>query len=386
MKILLATTSHVSAILVKGQGAWLKSKGNEVIFSSSEGEKADAFVKEEKLIYEPINFSREINVINDFSCLVQCIKVLKKHKPDVVNAGTPKAGLLYMIASFLCGIEVRIFTLRGLRSSSLSGFKKVLMRFFEKLSCYLAHKVIAISPSLKEEAMEIKLVKNPNKIVVIGKGSSNGVDLNRFTINSTVKNSSTKILIQLNLDSAIFKFGYIGRLVKDKGVEELISAFTGLRDTSKLPMVLLLIGDYEKENSISDEYIDIIKKDKNIIEIGYSNDIPTYAYLIDVLILNSYREGFGNVVIEAAAMETPAIVSDIPGARDTVENGVTGFLVKPKSVDALGLQMQKYLYDKKLVKQHGVNARKRVETFFENKLIWEEQEKVYKKGLQEKPT
>src|SRR5690554_1575200 len=89
MKILLATTSHVSAILVKGQGAWLKSKGNEVIFSSSEGEKANAFVKEEKLIYEPINFSREINVINDFSCLVQCIKVLKKHKPDVVNAGTP---------------------------------------------------------------------------------------------------------------------------------------------------------------------------------------------------------------------------------------------------------------------------------------------------------
>lgn len=381
MKILLATTSHLSTVLVKGQGAWLKSQGHEVIFSSSKGEKAYELTAEEKLLYEPINFSREISIKNDFYCLIQCIKVLKKHRPDVVNAGTPKAGLLYMIASWLCGTKLRIFTLRGLRSSSLNGTKRFIVIFFEKLSCACAHKIIAISPSLKDEAIKIKLVDKPNKIIVIGKGSSNGVDLSRFTINEKVRKSTRRISKQLGLDEHVFKFGYIGRLVKDKGVEELIRAFIDFKISSNKSMVLLLIGDYEEDNAISENYIDMIKNNESIIKVGYSDEIPSYANLIDVLILPSYREGFGNVVIEAAAMKTPAIVSDIPGARDTVENGVTGFLVKPKSVEALGLEMKKYFYDRELVKQHGINARKRVEDFFENKLIWKEQEKIYNQKL-----
>ena len=378
MKILLATTSHLSAVLIKGQGKWLKNQGHEVIFSSSFGRKVNELITEEKVIFERINFSREINIVNDFYCLLQCVRILKKHKPDVVNAGTPKAGLLFMVASWLCGTKNRVFTLRGLRSTSLIGSKKKIVRFFEVISCRCANKIIVISPSLRDEAIKIKLVNKPSKMVVLGIGSSNGVNLEHFTINDKIKRNSFEIQNRLSLDEYTFKFGYIGRLVKDKGVEELIDAFMSLKNRSPRSIALILVGKYEKDNGISEIYKNIIKNEESIIEIGYSNEIPCFANIIDVLVLPSYREGFGNVVIEAAAMKTPAIVSNIPGACDTIENGVTGILVQPKSIIELEKAMNRYLNDKELVKQHGENGRTRVENFFDNKFIWEEQEKIYK--------
>lgn len=375
MKILLAVTSHLSAVLVRGQGKSLSAKGHTVIFSSSKGDAQKKLVMEEKLLYEEVDFVRDISLKNDVVSLYQCIKILKRHKPDVVNAGTPKAGFIYMLAAFICNIKVRIFTLRGIRSSSLSGYKKSVVWFMEWMSCLLSHRVIAISPSLKEEAIRLKLVNKTRKVKVIGKGSSNGVDLNMFSDKSILKDDLKKIKSKYGIDG--FVFGFIGRLVKDKGVEELIEAFIKVKRNSRRNIYLMLVGEFEVDNCISQNTINLINSDDSIICVGHTDNVPLFASLIDVLILPSYREGFGNVVIESAAMGTPAIVTDIPGARDTIVDGVTGFLMKPKCVEDLETLMIRYLLDFSLKDIQGESAKTRVKKFFDREVIWREQEALY---------
>ena len=375
MKILLSTTSNTSIVLLKGQGAFLRNKGYEVIYSTNEGIRARNLISEEDLFFAPIPFSREINFFNDIYCLILACKILIKYKPNIVNAGTPKAGLIYMLASKIMGIKVRIFTLRGLRSNTLKGLKGKLVQLFEKISCSCATNIIAISPSLKEEAIRLNL-SSPNKIIVFLKGSSNGVDLKRFNISEEIIAKANTKKKECTFSDHVFIFGYIGRITKDKGIEEMIIAFEKLSQIYDIK--LLLVGPFEEENKINIDCIEKIKHNRDIIEIGYTSDIPLYSYMFDVLILASYREGFGNVVIEAAAMGTPAIVSDIPGAKDSIENNETGLLIKPKNSDSLYASMKFYIENREIVKLHGQNARKRVEKYFANEIIWTEQDRFYR--------
>jgi len=378
MRILISTTSNQSTVLIKGQGQFLRNKGHEVIYSTNDGIKAQNFIHEENLIFAPVPFSREINFFNDIYCLILACKILVKYKPNIVNAGTPKAGFIYMLAAKIVGIKIRIFTLRGLRSDTLKGVKRQLVRLFEKISCSCATNIIAISPSLKEEAIRLKL-SYPDKINVFLKGSSNGVDLTRFHISDDIIARAKEKKKEWNISDGTFIFGYIGRIVKDKGIEELVAAFEKLQQIYNTKM--LLIGSFDEEGAISIFCMEKIKQNKNIIVIDYTSDVPLYCYLLDVLILPSYREGFGNVVIEAAAMGVPAIVSDISGAKDTIENNETGLLIEPKNADSLLVSMKYYAENRELARLHGQNAKKRVENYFANEMIWNEQEKLYKKLL-----
>lgn len=373
MKILLATTSHVSVLLLKGQFKYLKQAGMDVHFCSSYSELAERSVLSEGAVFHPINFSRTISPLKDLLCLFQCIKLLLKLKPNIINVGTPKAGLLFMIAGFLTGIKIRIFTLRGLRSIEMTGFIKSVMLMMEKLSIKLSTCTVCISPSLKQYVIdEFNVIES--KVYVFGKGSSNGVDLKRFNFNNIDPDRVNQLTSEFNLDESKITLGYVGRMVNDKGLRELIDAFTSLGDNAQL----ILIGDTGEEDVLSSEYFDKININKQIHYLGPKSNVEDFYPLFDVLILYSYREGFGNVVIEAAALGVPSIVSNIIGARDTIIDNETGWLVEAKNSNLLKNKLLELISDKNRLLEAGIKAREFATLNFSNEQVWQDQLFLYK--------
>lgn len=381
MKLLIAVTSPLSYLLVKGQGRFLRNQGVEVFFVSEDDGQIGSKVGEEHMTFEPIRISRNISLGSDFKALCAAIKLLYKVRPDIVNASTPKAGLIFMIASVFSPRTIRIFTLRGLRSDTLTGFKKTVIRLTEKLSCGIAQKVIVISPSLRDHAVAHNIVSK-SKTVVFGKGSSNGVDINRFARNEENETKGRELRNRYGIPSGGVVFGFVGRLVKDKGVVETVKAF--LKLSKQLPKIYLVIaGKFENDDSLPDEIVSHMTASNNIYLLGHQTDVPALMTIFDVLVLASYREGFGNVAIEASSMELPVIVSNIPGVRDTIEEHQTGLLVPPRDVNALSAAMKKYALDRELRVEHGLRGRQRVEKYFSSLIIWKEQLKLYKKLISE---
>lgn len=376
MKILIAVTSHVSYRLVEGQIRYLTGKGHSVYFVSSYNTSVSTSVRSEGGNYRPIEMEREMHPFRDLIALLKIISLLYRIKPDVVNASTPKAGLLFMIAAKLAfTLKLKtIFTLRGLRSETLKGFKYRLIKNMETLSCSLADKVIVISPSLRDHAIKEGILSD-KKGVVIGLGSSNGININRFTNKMTLSEVS-KMRVAHNIPAQSLVYGYVGRIVVDKGIVELYNAFCKFKNRQDNAF-LLLIGSYDEVDGIPDEVIKEIRANKNILLLDYVRNIEDFFPLMDVFILFSHREGFGNVVVEAASMGIPAIVSDIPGLRDTIENHHTGLLAQPRNSDDLKAQMETFFLNRQLIKEYGENARVRVEKFFNNESIWEGQEAQY---------
>ena len=373
-RLIIALSDPFCLAFIKGQAKYMKERGFEVYLFCPKGYDIEKFAIQEECVFVEIPYKREMSVLSDMKCLYMTYRKIREINPDIINAGTPKAGLLCMLAGKIAGTKIRIFTLRGLRSITLKGHRKNIIRISEKISCLCASRIIAISPSLKEEAIRLHL-SSPHKFSVLLKGSSNGVDLKRFYANNELITKAEMKKKELNISPCSFIFGYVGRIVKDKGIEEVVLAFEKLQELYDIK--LILVGPYEANNPVSHFIVEKIKNNDDIIDVGYSDDIPLYSLLMDIIILASYREGFGNIVIEAAAMGTPAIVSNVPGARDSIVHNETGLLIEPKNIDSLFASMKYYIENQEIVKIHGLNGKKRVEEFFVNELIWKEQEKIY---------
>ena len=348
------------------------NNGYKVAVFSSKGSEILKLQKKEKFILFEIYFVREINLIKDFYALISTVISLYKFRPDIVNSGTPKAGILLMIASFIIRTPIRIFTFRGLRSETLTGSKKHIVRFMEKASCLLSTHVIAISPSLKLQLENESIVKK-GKCIVLAKGSSNGVDINRFSLNNPDLNFDNKIKSVSNE----YVIGYVGRLVLDKGLMELYQAFLRLKSYCQIKLVI--IGGYEYQNKLPVDFINNLEHDKNVEMLGEIIDVENYYPSFDVLVLPSHREGFGNVILEAAAMNIPSIASNIPGIQDAVEDHVTGLLFKVHSESDLYLKLKYYFDNPEIRKKHGIDAQYRAKKYFSNKNIWNEQLEFYRK-------
>jgi glycosyltransferase involved in cell wall biosynthesis len=326
MRILFATSAPVSILLLKGQGHFNKSKGAEVFFASSRDAKYLPTILEEGFEFKELAIEREIALVRDFKAVLAAIKIIKEVKPDVVNASTPKAGLIFMIACFFTNVRMPIFTLRGLRSSTLPGLKGLVVRTTERLSCLLAKKVIVISPSLLAYAVANKIV-NRKKAIVIGKGSSNGINVSKFNPDALDPKTTLELKTEWGIPQNAFIFGYLGRIVQDKGVVEMYHSFQMIKDNN---IFLVLVGDYEVDDAIPEEIYEEMCNDVQVRIIPFSNNVPLVISTFDVLILFSYREGFGNVALEASCMGKPILVSNIVGLCDTVEHEVTGFKITSK--------------------------------------------------------
>src|SRR5690625_2965848 len=232
-------TTPRSIKLMEGQLSYLDKSGYNVTVVSSPGLKLNEAVEKEGVNIKAIEMERDISLLKDFVSLVKITLYFLKLKPDICNAGTPKAGLLGMIGAWLTRVPNKIYTIRGLPFETSKGFKKKILILKEKIACFFADKVICISPSLKKKVIELNIT-NKEKIHVFGKGSSNGLQLDKFQNSIELRKKVKEIKTEYNFDEYNFIFGYVGRINSSKGINELVIAFESLQERYKKIALLLI--------------------------------------------------------------------------------------------------------------------------------------------------
>ncbi|RIN15159.1 glycosyltransferase family 1 protein [Mammaliicoccus vitulinus] len=370
-KIFQLITVSKSVYLLKGQIEYLRENNIDMQLVSSKGKELKKYSPN---IVHKVDMNRDISIIKDIISLLKLIILFIKEKPYVVNAGTPKAGLLGMMASFITKRPYRVYTVRGLRLETVSGVKYKILYLMEKIAMYCATDIIAISESLKNRIIELNL--NSNKpITVFGNGSSNGLNLNEYRKENNKLDSNLMSEIQ-----GQFIVGYVGRIVKDKGIEDLLKAFKLLENRFN-KVKLMLIGSIEEGNSVSKSDLNYIMENENIIYIDHVEDPVKYYNNMDVFIFPTYREGFGNVSIEAQSVGVPVITYDVTGAKDTVLNNQTGFIVEAGNYKEIANKIEKLINDETLKKKFGENGERWVKSHFSNEIIWKDMIKFYEKKM-----
>lgn len=328
---------------------YMSTAGFDVLMVSSAGKEWHDVLKSEKNIRkEIIPFTRKITPIKDLYCIWLLYQLFKKEKPDIVHSHTPKAGLLSMIAGWLAGVPVRIHTLAGLPYVSRSKGQKRLLVFMEKLTFRFAHEVWPNANSLKDFIIKEKLV-DPDKVKIIGHGSSNGVDLNVFNRDKLQENHLVAATMRLTPAEDEFLILAVGRLVKDKGIANLVEAFIQSKIVNRSKLVLL--GDFEQDlNPLEKKTINQINDHPKIVHVPWTDHVAYYLALSDVLVHPSHREGFPNVLLEAGAMCCPVICSDIDGNKELAVHMKTALVFPVAQVAALKEAME-FAFVKRAVMQ-----------------------------------
>lgn len=379
-KILIGVSSSFCANFLKGQIAFLTTNGFKVVIVSAPGEEISMLAKKENAELITVPFTKRISPVTDFFQLIRIVRILRKEKPDIVNAGNPKSGFLIMLACYLTGFKHTVFTMHGLLSDNQKGFFRRVITLTEKISCSIPQTVIVVSHSLKEHAVQ-RGILNPDKATVIAKGSSNGIDLTVFSKSQEIAGHAMEMRKRFGLSDKNIIIGYIGRLSKDKGIDILFEAFNTL--ITRYPSLRLVIaGPLIPEHPITARYLDQLYHDEKVIYLGKLLDVRPVYELIDMLVLPSYREGFPNVLIEAAAMEVPVIATDIAGCRDAVKRNVNGELFEKGNAVQLADFIRKLIDNPELRKQYGISGRVFVEENFASEKIWDGQLDLYRRLLE----
>ena len=357
-KIIRACTVPQSLGFVKGMLPDL-CKQYEVVLLSSPGEQMDQITKEYGVKGIGIPMERHISLFKDIRALVKIIMVFRKEKPTMVHSMTPKAGMLCMIAAWVAHVPVRVHTFTGLVFPTSIGIKRKVLMATDYLTCACATHVIPEGEGVKNDLQNNGITKKPLK--VLGYGNVRGIDLNRFSYRPDV------VLLANSIKKEnVFTFVFVGRIVKDKGINELCKAFDKLSCISL--MRLILIGRYEDSlDPISNETREIIARNDSIEVVGpqYGDDLIAYYAAADCFVMPSYREGFPNTVLEAGAMGLPSIVTDINGSREIVKDGVNGLIVPPRNVDRLYDAMREMVQASDDRQRMAGNARKMIADRFE---------------------
>lgn len=374
----VAVTAPVSMAFFQGQLDFLCQAGFEIVVICSPGWDSPAGIR-----YYPIPMKREISLLSDLQSLLRLIRLLMKLKPDLINAGTPKAGLLGMLAAYLCRVPVRVYTCHGLRLETLAGIKRLILTMTEKVAAFCAQRVICVSPSLREKVVQQGLAPL-TKTVVIGAGSCNGIDLAKFSPVTDAGTQADPLHHYGTIAPDAAFIGFVGRLTRDKGIYELISAFATLKKNFS-NLYLLLVGGFEAGDPVSDEVRDKIDRDERIINLGEVADPLPYYQMMKILVLPTYREGLPTVLLEAGAMGIPVVATRATGCIDIVHDGETGLLVDIGDVNALTAKLELLLQDEGLAKKLGHNARKRMNELYRQELVWENIANFYWRLLSQQP-
>jgi lipopolysaccharide/colanic/teichoic acid biosynthesis glycosyltransferase/glycosyltransferase involved in cell wall biosynthesis len=383
MKVITVVTVATSAwSLLRGQLAWLQQRGHHITLVTSPGDVFKATLEREEVNGCAVEMEREINPRKDWVSLKELISVFKREKPDVINVSTPKAGLLGGIAGVISAVPVRIYTLRGLRMETARGPKRMVLWLAEWIACACAHKVVCVSPSLRDRAVELRLVSS-RKAVVLGGGSSNGVLAQRFEPTPERSVNAMNIRHELGILESSIVYGFVGRFTRDKGILELLDAFLTV-STDHPEAKLLLVGDFETGDPIPDNARQQLEQHPSIICTGFVQDTSPYYHVLDVLVLPSHREGFPNVPLEAASAAKAVITTNATGARDAVVDGVTGLIVPVGDAKALGRAMIQLLLKPEQTIAFGHVGRERILREFTPEVIWHELEILFLTTLQER--
>ena len=326
-----------------------------------------------------IPMEREISPIKDFVALVRLIRLFRRLRPDAICAGTSKASLLGLMAARIVRVPARIYMLHGLRLETSHGVKRWILAQVEKLTSFCAHRVMCISPSLREAYAKMKLAPR-EKLYVLGHGSSNGVNPARFLPTPEMRRQTAELRSAWEVTEETPLIGFLGRFVKDKGVTDVIDAFDLV--LKECPQVrLLMVGEFESGDPVPDSYVERIKTDKRIIWPGFADEPGAYYLAMDVLAFPTYREGFGNVAIEAGMASKPVVVYNATGAVDTVRDGVTGMVVPLRDHVALAKALLAYVKDKDLRLRHGASNLEMAQRDFRPEIIWQGLEQQFRELL-----
>lgn len=315
-----------------------------------------------------VKMSRTISPLADFRAFSEILKIIKEGDFDIVQYVTPKAALLGSVASWRTKVPVRLYLMWGLYYVTQTGFKKFIFKTIEKIVCKCSTAIAPDSKGNVELAVEEGLCK-ADKIGVVGQGSANGVDTERFDP-VRLSEDGKRIRNELNIPEEAKVFGSIAAIVRDKGVNELIEAFDAV-SKSNPDAYLLYIGQTTEKDPVKDSTLETMKNNPKIMHLGWQTEPEIYLAAMDVFVLPTYREGFGVVNVEASAMALPVISTDVPGPQESIVNGETGILVPVKEVQPL-VQAMKKLYDSPLyARELGQAGRRRVQECYEQKKLWQ---------------
>ncbi len=368
-RLLHITTIPLTLMFLRGQLGFVRRQGFEIELVSSPGPELERFAANEGLAAHAVAMERRIAPHRDLVSLVRLWWLLRRRRPAIVHAHTPKAGLLGMLAAFLARVPVRIYHLRGLPLETATGWRRRLLRHTEWLACGFAQRVIAVGPSLRATALAAGLCP-PDKIVVIAGGSGNGVDAaERFNPARQPAASRADRRREAGIPDEARVVGFVGRLVRDKGVAELATAWAALRQRFA-DLHLLLVGPEEREDAVPAAVLAALRSDERVHFAGLAAETAVWYPAMDVVTLPTHREGFPNVPLEAAAMGLPVVATAIPGCRDAVADGETGTLVPAGDATALAGALASYLADPALAHRHGQAGRARVLASFRQEVIW----------------
>ena len=376
-KIVRITTVPMSLkLLMRNQLKFMRDH-YEVVAVSSSGSDLQEVQKSQSVRTVAIEMTRKITPFKDLISVFKMYKFFKKEKPFIIHSHTPKAGLVAMLAGLFAGVPNRLHTVAGLPLMETKGLKRMVLIFVERLTYICSTKIYPNSFGLEKFILENHLAYQ-EKVKVLGNGSSNGIDTEYFKNNDDIEAEAKHFSIENKLTGEEFIYCFIGRVVKDKGVEELILVFDELSKSDN-NIRLIIVGPFEKElDHLSPEVELILEENKSIIHTGYQNDVRPYLSMSDVFVFPSYREGFPNVVMQAGCFEIPCIVSDINGCNEIIQNGVNGLIIKPKSQTELREAMLKLHENDELRNEMSKRSRPIIEKKYKQEYVWDCILKEYK--------
>jgi len=319
---------------------------------------------------------REISPISDICSLIRLFRLLLRLHPTVVNAGTPKAGLLGMVASCLARIPVRIYQLHGLRLETATGWKRRLFFFTERVACWCSHTVLCVSTSLKDKVLQLGICE-PHKLTVLGFGSCVGVRSADYLPTAEQLASAAALRKSLQIPAEARVVGFIGRLTKDKGISELLEAFWLIRERVD-EAYLLLVGPFEEGDPIPEEARQEIADSPYIRHVAWTDDPRPHLRLMDVFVFPTYREGLPGVLLEATATETPIVATRATGVVDVIIDGLTGLLSPIGDVRSLADNALKILLNPPMARELSRRANRKIDVEFAQDKVLQHLELFYR--------
>ena len=364
----IVTVPITADLFLRGQLSFMRRRGWEVSIISSPGSQLEECGQREEVKTVALPMSRTIAPLRDLQALWNLYRTIKQDGPMIVNASTPKAGLLGTLAARMAGVPVRIYLVRGLRLETTSGMGRKLLTHMERMAARCATHVVCNSMSLQQQYIDNNLAP-AEKISIVGHGTSNGLDVMRFSPTSERQLEAQALRLKFGIPPNAKLIGFVGRLTRDKGIVDLADAYQTLSRNNP-NLYLLLVGVYEDGDPIPSETIAYLQSHPRVIFAGFVEDTAPYYALMEVLAFPSYREGFPNAPLEAAAAKKPTVGYASTGVVDAVENGITGLLVPTGDRVALESSLQRILTDKDLLISLGEQAVKRVHERFSQEVLW----------------
>jgi glycosyltransferase involved in cell wall biosynthesis len=377
--IRISTVAMSLDFLLKGQLCFLNA-AYEVIAVSGDDEHLRTVAEREKVRTVAIHMQRNISPVQDLISLWRLYVVFKKEKPQIVHSITPKAGLLSMIAARLANVPIRIHTFTGLIFPSKKGFLQWLLIFMDRLLCSCATHIYPEGQGVKKDLIQYKITSKPLK--VIANGNVNGIDTAYFSKEQVSTREQVTLKKKIGIKETDFVFVFVGRLVGDKGINELVTAFSDFKTQNSK---LLLVGPLESElDPLQAETLIEIENNPNVISVGFQNDVRPYFAISDCLVFPSYREGFPNVVLQAGAMGLPSIVTDINGSNEIIIDEENGIIIPSKNMKSLHEAMSKMMSEEAFYDKLKQNVRKKIVSLYEQEVVWKailEEYKIAEKNV-----